>query len=287
MLSILIPTYNYDSSQLVYDLYKQASEANISFEIILADDGSRIHLNENRAINKLKNCRHIELTQNKGRSAIRNFLSDEAKYPHLLFLDGDMRIHKMDFINTYIKQCANKKVVVGGCDYDLADKRPEYSLRNKYGSLREANISYNRSFMTANFLITKDIIARVRFDESIEGYGYEDMLMGVELEKEVEILHISNPARHCGLDNNQTYLEKVKQGLNNLHKLHRSNKHWELTQHSKLLNTYVRINKWYLRKIIATIFKLTRKPLTQQLCSANPSLFLFDLYKLGYICTLQ
>ena len=45
MLSILIPTYNYDITHLVYELHKQASEAEIDFEIICLDDGSKSEIN--------------------------------------------------------------------------------------------------------------------------------------------------------------------------------------------------------------------------------------------------
>ena len=38
MLSILIPTYNYDCTQLVADLQQQAEQIGINYEIIVADD---------------------------------------------------------------------------------------------------------------------------------------------------------------------------------------------------------------------------------------------------------
>ena len=43
MLSILIPTYNYDCSRLVSDLQRQAERMGIGYEVIVADDASPSH----------------------------------------------------------------------------------------------------------------------------------------------------------------------------------------------------------------------------------------------------
>jgi glycosyltransferase involved in cell wall biosynthesis len=63
MLSILIPTYNYDCTHLVSDLHQQADLLGIDYEIIVADDASPISLykEKNREINALPHCRLIEL----------------------------------------------------------------------------------------------------------------------------------------------------------------------------------------------------------------------------------
>ena len=41
MLSVLIPTYNYNAVSLVKELHKQLLDSNIVFEIICIDDGSK------------------------------------------------------------------------------------------------------------------------------------------------------------------------------------------------------------------------------------------------------
>ena len=94
MLSILIPTYNYDCRRLVSDLYQQAEQAGIEYEIIVADDASPtyIYKEKNREINHLPNCRLIELQENVGRSRIRNRLADEALHEWILFMDCDAEV---------------------------------------------------------------------------------------------------------------------------------------------------------------------------------------------------
>ena len=51
MLSILIPTYNYNVFPLVLDLHKQCLECKIDFEILCQDDHSNQFSNENQKIN--------------------------------------------------------------------------------------------------------------------------------------------------------------------------------------------------------------------------------------------
>lgn len=47
MLSILIPTYNYNVVPLVLELQKQCLEYKIHFEIIVFDDGSNRYIEDN------------------------------------------------------------------------------------------------------------------------------------------------------------------------------------------------------------------------------------------------
>ena len=80
MLSILIPTYNYNVYPLAYQLEQQACASNIIFEIICFDDGSTSKLNlENEKINTLKNSKFIALKKNIGLSNNRNKLAESAE----------------------------------------------------------------------------------------------------------------------------------------------------------------------------------------------------------------
>ena len=60
MLSILIPTYNYNIAPLVNELFLQCELIpNLNFEILVYDDGSQLYHSENSKINNLKNCSFI------------------------------------------------------------------------------------------------------------------------------------------------------------------------------------------------------------------------------------
>src|SRR5690606_7238241 len=110
MLSILIPTYNYDVTNLVSQLYNQCIEVpNLSFEIIVYEDGSTntdiIQLNK-----KIANIRYLYNEDNIGRTAARNFLAKSALFDTLLFLDADTLPKKSNFIDKYLTTFAKVKV---------------------------------------------------------------------------------------------------------------------------------------------------------------------------------
>jgi glycosyltransferase involved in cell wall biosynthesis len=291
MLSILIPVYNYNITSLVSELQKQAKETFADFEIIVMEDGSNEYLKENKEIEKLENCFYEVCNKNIGRSAIRNRLADKAKYEHLLFMDCDAEVHSPYFIEKYEAFCREECVVIGGTAYDAEESNPEFSLRLKYGRMREARPANERgknNFATFNFLISKSIFNKVRFDETLKEYGHEDMLFGHELKRlNYEFIQIENPLIHKGLDNNEIFLKKTESATANLLRLYHSGKYLYLPETSKLLSHYLLVKKLHLTKIAAFKFNIFKNALKKQLTGKNPSLLLFDIYKLLYICKLS
>ena len=288
MISILIPTYNYNITRLVSDLHQQALETYVDFEIIVIEDGSNIYVKENKSVNDFEFCRHIILKENIGRSAVRNKLTDEAKYNHLLFLDCDAAICSFNFLAKYVSFCHEECVVIGGTAYDPTEKNPLYSLRLAYGRQREARTASERNknnFATFNFLISKSIFNRVRFDENIQGYGHEDMLFGHQLHQLGYVfIQIENPLIHKGLDENRTFLRKTEEGTRNLFLLYKTGRYSFLEDESKLLSAFIRIYKAGLTHMFAHAFNLLKPFLDRNLCSRKPSLKLYDLYKILFLC---
>lgn len=286
MLSALIPTYNYDCTLLVVELHRQLELAGINYEIIVANDASTLFLKEIEVLGTLSNCQVINLKENIGRSRIRNLLADRAKYPYLLFMDCDAIIHSAKFIETYLPYCAPNCVVVGGTAYNETENNPAYSLRLKYGREREANEVFQNYFTAFNLIIDKNLFQSVRFSEQITNYGHEDSLFGLEVAQKTFILNINNPAIHNGLDTNTVFIQKTEQATQNLWALYKQENYTELTTVSKLLNTYIRLEQNRLTTLVSFGYKLARPILLKNLLGKNPSLFLFDLYKIGYLCTI-
>lgn len=287
MLSILIPTYNYDCYDLVYELHRQATELNIKFEIIVADDCSQIYKEKNKLIQNFSYTTYIELQENIGRSKIRNFLADNAIYPYLLFMDCDAEVYRKDYISKYIKYCKPNCCIIGGTSYDELENNPKYSLRLKYGRQREANNNYLKRFVPFNFLIHKDLFNKIRFNETILGYGHEDSLFGAQLKQHTNYTNIDNPLIHKGLDENNIFLQKTETATKNLWILTQNNKYKYLIQESSLLQAYYKLKKLHIVNFINILFNITRPILKKQLMSKNPSLFLFDCYKIGYLCHIS
>lgn len=292
MLSILIPTYNYNICNLVVDLHNQAKMTQIPFEIVVMEDGSDILLVENQFIQNLSNCHYLVSEKNLGRSAIRNRLAEIAQYPYLLFLDCDAQVSHPDFIQNYLNVCVEDPIVcIGGTAYDPDANQPEFSLRLKYGREKEARVYQKSSsagpvnFATFNFLISKSVFEKVKFDESIKGYGHEDTLFGHQLHVAgYKFQFVNNSIVHAGLDSNEKYLQKTEQASENLLKLYQTGRYPYLKDESKLLSSYLKLKEWKLDGVLALKYRWMKKWIVKQLFGNRPSLLLFDIYKLLYIC---
>ena len=295
MLSICIPVYNYDVGRLVRDLHLQAEKTAYPFEILLMDDASEEKFREMNQTIECEFVRYIQLNENIGRSRIRNRLAEEAKYPYLLFMDCDSAIASPEYIENYIHFFDPQIVCCGGRMYE--DKAPADStyLRWKYGVARECisaaerRKSSNTGFQTNNFLIYKNVFERVKFNEALDGYGHEDTLFGLELLGQgIIIQHIDNPLIHLGLESASDFLRKTENGISNLHRVELilREKYSGYIDHSRLTRSKLFLQKFHLLGFTSKLFSILRQPMKNNLLSKNPSLLIFDLYRLGLLCSL-
>lgn len=291
MLSILIPTYNYDCTQLVYDLQGQAEHAAIDYEIIVADDASPIlgYRERNRVINALPHCRLVELPENVGRARIRNRLADEAQGEWLLFMDSDAEVVSDSFLCDYLAH-TDTDVVCGGLCHSDTLPSPEVSLRYAYerraDKRRAARYRSQRpyeQFITFCFMVRASVFHTIRFDARITEYGHEDTLFGIELKRrQVGIRHIDNPMRQGGIETNEEFLEKTRAALRNLVAMENT-----MQGHSSLLKVYRLLHRARLTRCVARWYVKNEQLITGRLKGDTPPLRLFFLYKLGYYCTLK
>lgn len=295
MLSICIPVYNYDVTALVSSLHLQGINLNIPFEILLVDDASDDSYREkNQELNKLEQVNYIQLDKNIGRAKIRNFLADSAQYHNLVFMDCDSAVPNDKYLERYLDYCKAKAVVCGGRTHHPTPGGKAFKLRWLYGTRREEKTASqraekpNNSFMTNNFLISKDIFIKFKLNESIKGYGHEDTFFGYQLKKaNTEITHIDNPLIHTGLETSEVFLQKTKEAINNLLGIYKTvnydNKFAEMVS---LLNAYRKISNWKLVFFFRWFYNLYHRPMENNLLGSNPKLWIFDLYKLGYLCKI-
>lgn len=292
MLSILIPTYNYNITKLVQELQHQAVALEVDFEIIVMEDGSEKYLDENQSVAALDHCKYIRLKENAGRSAIRNKLADAARFDYLLFLDCDAAIVNRNFLNKYISFCGESCVVLGGRIYDALDKNPEFSLLRKYGTEKEANTLKNMKirhqypvFTSPNFLIEKQLFNKVRFDEKIVGYGHEDTIFGLKLQElNISFIYIDNPVVHVGLESNSIFLLKTEESVRKLYQLFLSGNYKKLAEVSRLLQIFCQLKRYRLMKLFSIKFRVVKSLLMLNLTGKNPSLLVYDLYKILFLC---
>ena len=295
MLSILIPTYNYNVEALVSELHAQTTACDIEFEILCYDDGStNLELiEENKSIELLTHTTYKVLDVNIGRRAIRNLLVKDAKHDLLLFLDADVIPVNDDFISKYITVFTEStQLIFGGVNYQ--DKKPnnEEMLRWVFGrkrevvSLEERKKSVYLSFLSCNFIIKKEIFTSVNFNEDISLDAHEDLLFSFNLkENNISISHINNPIYHLGLENSKIYLKKSLKGVKASLSLAKDNLiHIEYT---RIIRTFHKCKKTGINFILAMMFPVFKNSFETNLLSKKPSLFIFDLYKLSYLCYIS
>ena len=285
MLSILLPVYNCHCEALVTELQRQCVESGTEFEIIVADDGSSVasYIEHNLRIERLEGVRYITRKQNVGRSAIRNFLISQAQGEWLLFIDGDLTLDNSHFIRRYLQ--AKSNVVVGGIRIGGDLNRWKNNLRYRYEKAYEQqNTPQDRQchatkhFRTTNFLAHKDIMMEHSFDENFVQYGYEDVLFGKSLAIDhIAITHIDNPITLDFFESNSEFLDKTEQSLRTLYTFRN-----QLKGYSQLLETAEKIKKLHLQKLVNAVYFLVGQRIKKHLQGNNPSIFLFNVYKLMY-----
>ncbi len=290
MISILIPCYNYNAYDLVSRLEKECLTLGIVFEIISIDDASFSTLNEvNQKINMLTNCKFFESKKNIGRVANRQLLSQKAQYKWLLYIDVDVKPLNDNFIKVYVNEIKKGfEVVFGGFNYKNIETN---NLRYLFGKSREEVQSVIRNknpykyIISSNFLVKKVIFDKINKNININGYGMDYFFGALLKENLVSINHIDNEVTHYGLDDNSKFLAKTKEALENLHYLNTNkliNKN-DIT----ILKYYRLFNFFGLKKIISKLINIFSKSIESNLKGSNPSLFVFDLYRLSYLCSLK
>lgn len=286
MISILIPVYNQNVVPLVKDLKDQCEELDIQYQIMVFDDLSDEDTRKtNSELGHEFGVNYLELSENLGRARIRNRLARMARHKHLIFIDGDSGILKKDFIKCYLDQIDHADVVYGGRVYQ-AEKPTDSQLvlHWKYGRSREALPLKKRlldpylNFQSNNFMISAWSFGKLKFDEGVEGYGYEDLLFAQKIKSvDAGILHIDNPVIHLGLETAPKLIDKTKNAIKNLAKL---NKSGELMD-TRLTKFYKKMDSLGIKNMLVNYFNSNQQSILKNLNSKNPSIRKFSLLKLA------
>lgn len=292
MLSICIPTYNFDLTKLVNSLLNQINSLSVDAEIILIDDCSQ---SEFREINKniSNKITYIQLEKNVGRAVIRNLFLNYVKYDYLLFLDCDSYVNSDDFLKNYISEIQKQEseVICGGRVYDSEKPERNKMLSWKYGREKESKPFEIRkllpfaSFMTNNFVIAKSVFEKIKFDERLSEYGHEDTLFGYNMQvSRVKIAQIENPVLNGDIELNHIFLKKTEIGILNLIQILKYVSYeFTFIECVKLLSFHKKIKNLHLENVVLFLFLITKPILKLLLKKGLINLYLFDFYKLGFL----
>jgi hypothetical protein len=293
MLSILIPTYNYNVYPLVTELKNQADALGIAYEILVQDDASKSFLKENTEINLLQHCSYTLNHENLGRGNNINLLNNRAKFEYVLIMEADAFPEKKTYLKNLIDSINQEtQVLFGGVIYPNQKPEQDKLLRWKYGNERESIPLSDRLkrpyhfVFTWNLLLKKEILSKYHFPNNIKNYGYEDVVFIKQLkENKVPIQHFNNMLIHFNSETSIAFLNKTEDAVKTLH---------QLISNKKLLIEDVKIGKaskmiqlLHLESLARFLFKKTSSKLIANLTSSRPSLLILDLYKLGYFLNLK
>lgn len=289
MLSILIPTYNYQITNLVKVLHQQAIDAGIEFEILCKDDASSFYLEENKiSLEKLKYVSYFTSDKNIGRTASRQFLCNKAKYDWLLFLDADVMPKTKKFIENYAYLFYSKnEVVFGGLAYDEKEVIKQETLRWKYGKMyeevdaKERNKKPFQIITSGNFLIKKSIFLSINKKLDRKAYGLDNYFAALLKKNNTKVYHINNEAYHYGLENSTAYIKKAEEAIATL--LWMKNDLKLDTYDNKLLSLHDRFKALKISSFLGWLYKKFGDRIKTNLLSDNPKIYLLQIYKLLYI----
>ena len=298
MLSILIPAFNYDVRSLLQALVAQCrqlstalaaeGQGRFAYEVLLADDASTDAALEtaNRTLAEqlaADGVRYLRQTSNMGRARNCNLLAREARGEYCLLIDCDALVCEPDFLRRYYEARDRADVVVGALrNPTVCPRGCELRWRYEQAAMPRRSVAYRaahpyESLSTFNVLFHRRVLLDLPFDERCTEYGYEDALMGINLQLNgYSIAHIDAPLIHNGMDRNADFLRKTETGLRTLSRLT-----GPMQEHSALARLCERITRWHLRPLVLAGYGLLRPLLRWQLLGRRPALACFFAYKAG------
>jgi glycosyltransferase involved in cell wall biosynthesis len=291
-VSICIPVFNFSIEGLLAFLLSDPGHERA--EIIVIDDASDMQVRSmNETAARQKGVAYYQLRENIGRSRIRNLFLQHARTQKLLFLDCDVVPSTPGIVLQYLQFAAGGDTVFCG-KINYSQPAPAgFELHWKYGRNRESVNAATRNrrpynyFMTGNCLIPKVVLERIRFDDRLTGYGYEDLLFAIELEKaNIPVMHVDVGAEHLKLDSATAFMQKTDAAVRNLSSLyHRDELKPALAKRVRLVKAYENLRKLGLATLLDR--PGMAKNLRKKLESGSTALKLLDLYKLILFSTLE
>ena len=286
MLSICIPTFNTDCSELLDILAKQIAQLEETLEVLVYDDFSTDYVCKNQEACERNGFLFFENQSNLGSISTRIKLAKKSSFNWLLFVDADMLPKTDEYIIQYTNFITFNKadIAIGGCCY--ADEIKPFNLRLKYGKNREEISAKKRqlnpynSILFGNVLIKKKLFNEVFDDFNDMAYGEDIYLSSFLKSLNKDVVHLPNETYHLGIENNREFLKKIRKSAEMYARLD-SNSTLDLS-HIKLVRTYSLL-KWYMSHNLMKFSLAITSPLlkTVLITFGGPLLFA-DLLRLFY-----
>lgn len=292
MISIAIPTYNYNVYPLVREIDKQAKKSGVDYQILVYDDASTKDFNLTELLSEFDKVTYKKLSKNIGRIAIRRLIAKDAKNDYILFIDADIFPTDRFFFTKLIKIMSQPAdVYFGGINVPKNPFNNEHYLRWKYGKYRESKDVNKRkkdiynSIISGALLINKDVFLTDTDNfKNLNKYGLDSFMSYYLRKNKRKVIHYHNPVIHLGLEKNEHFLNKTRKALETYRFIVKT---FGLSDLNKITKTGSQCKKILTSFLIHSIYKTIAPLLEKNLTSKRASLFLFDVYKLLYYCQLK
>jgi len=286
LLSICIPTYNTDCSELLDTLAKQIEQLHDVVEVLVCDDFSTNYTQENKASCQKNGFTFLKNKKNLGRIETRKKLAEISRFNWLLFVDADMIPKRLDFISQYLNFVSvdHECTVVGGYCYQNEIK--PFNLRLRYGRNREEMSAEKRQLNPYNIVLFGNILMKkMLFQEVFEAFNYSEYGEDVHLSSylkssKIDVLHLPNEVYHLGIENNREFLKKIEKS-GQMHAKLDSNSTLDLS-HIKLVKTGSFLKKYMLHNLMKFALAITSPFLKTVLITFGGPLLFIDLMRLYY-----
>lgn len=286
MLSICIPTYNTDCSELLDILAKQIAQLEETVEVLVCDDFSADYVSKNQEACERNGFSFFENQSNLGSISTRIKLAKNSSFNWLLFIDADMLPKTDEYVIKYTNFVTfnNADVAIGGCCY--ANEIKPFSLRLRYGRNREEISAEKRqlnpynSILFGNVLIKKELFNEVFDDFKDKAYGEDIYLSSFLKSLNKDVVHLPNETYHLGLESNREFIEKIQKAGEMYARLE-SNSTLDLS-HIKLVRTYSLLKRYMLHNLIKFSLVITNPLLKTVLITFGGPLLFVDLLRLFY-----
>ena len=267
-LSVLIPYYKDDPTALLHALLSQTTEQ-INVEVLIYDDGTGdadLNAKVCAAVKSAHSSVHLMIAhENKGRSAARNALQENAKADWVLFLDADMRPVSHRFLSDYVEliDAEMADVIFGGFTVpekaDSADQELHRALSEVSDclSLAARQAAGPQFVASSNLAVRKAVLDVEGFDDGFTGWGWEDSEWAARIAKRFELIHADIPALHLGLESTDTLLRRFKTSGHNYVRF--TEKHPDIAKTLSLFKISQKLRKTPGQKLMRPFLKLAVK----------------------------
>ena len=267
-LSVLIPYYKDDPTALLHALLPQTTEQS-NVEVLIYDDGTGdadLNAKVCAAVKSAHSSVHLMIAhENKGRSAARNALQENAKADWVLFLDADMRPVSHRFLSDYVEliDAEMADVIFGGFTVpekaDSADQELHRALSEVSDclSLAARQAAGPQFVASSNLAVRKAVLDVEGFDDGFTGWGWEDSEWAARIAKRFELIHADIPALHLGLESTDTLLRRFKTSGHNYVRF--TEKHPDIAKTLSLFKISQKLRKTPGQKLMRPFLKLAVK----------------------------